>query len=46
MPTWADAIALCGPAMRNVWTEELKRREVWSEPPDGEKPVAHHGIEA
>jgi len=45
-PTWADAMAHCSASMREAWTAELKRLGHWSEPPDGEKPVAHHGIEA
>jgi len=32
-PTWADAIAHCGDAMRALWTAELNKRGRWSEPP-------------
>jgi hypothetical protein len=43
-PTWADALAHCAAPVREAWTAELKRRDAWSEPPNGEKPIAHHGV--
>ena len=45
MPTWADALAHCSDAIRTAWMEELKKMGHWSEPPDGEAPVAHHGLD-
>jgi len=44
-PTWADAMAHCSPEVQAKWKEELTKRGHWSEPPNGEPPVAHHGIE-
>lgn len=44
-PTWADAMAHCSDAVRKAWTAELKRRGYWSEPPNGERPIAHHGLD-
>ncbi len=44
-PTWADAMAHCSDHVRKLWTAELKKRKAWSEPPEGEKPVKHHGVE-
>lgn len=43
-PTWADAMAHCDDGMKRQWTALLKDAGHWSEPPDGEKPVAHHGV--
>lgn len=43
--TWADAVAHCSPTIRERWTVELKRRGYWSEPPPGEQPVKHFGVE-
>lgn len=43
-PTWADALAHCSDTVRLAWTVLLKKDGHWSEPPDGEKPVAHHGV--
>lgn len=43
-PTWADAMAHCDDETKRKWTTELKRQGHWSEPPAGEKPVAHHGV--
>jgi hypothetical protein len=45
-PTWADAVAHCSAPVREAWAAELKRRGAWSEPPEGEEPVAHHGVES
>jgi hypothetical protein len=45
-PTWADAIAHCAEPVRILWRDELCRRGVWSEPPEGEAPVKHHGMDA
>jgi hypothetical protein len=44
-PTWADAVAHCEEPVRKAWELELLRRDVWTEPPAGEMPVKHHGIE-
>jgi hypothetical protein len=44
-PTWADALAHCGEKTKLLWTAELQRRGAWTEPPAGEEPVAHHGID-
>ena len=44
-PTWADAMAHCSDKMKRVWTEELKKRKAWSEPPEGEEPIKHCGVE-
>lgn len=44
-PTWADAIEHCDEPLRRAWEAELRRRNAWSEPPDGDRPVKHHGIE-
>ncbi len=44
-PTWADAIAHCNEMIREVWERELRRAAHWTEPPDGERPVKHHGVE-
>lgn len=41
-PTWADAVAHCSDAMKTMWTEELKRLDAWTEPEDGEEPIAEH----
>lgn len=38
-PTWADAVAHCEPATREIWERELRSRNAWSEPEDGE-PIA------
>ena len=44
-PTWADAMAHCTPVVQAQWRGELERRNAWSEPPAGEKPVEHFGVE-
>jgi hypothetical protein len=44
-PTWADAMAHCAEPVRQAWERELRRAGHWSEPPDGERPVKHHGVE-
>lgn len=44
-PTWADAIAHCEEPVRQAWEAELRRVKAWSEPPAGEAPVKHHGVE-
>ena len=44
-PTWADAIAHCHVMVRQAWERELCRAGYWTEPPDGEQPVKHHGVE-
>lgn len=41
--TWADAMAHCSPEMQKAWEAALRAKGVWTEPPNGEKPVAHHG---
>lgn len=38
-PTWADAIAHCMPAVRARWEAELRKRNGWTEPADGD-PIA------
>ena len=43
-PTWADALAHCSDEVRRPWEAELRKQGVWSEPPDGEMPVADHGV--
>lgn len=44
-PTWADALAHCSHQVRGAWEAALRRSGHWSEPPAGEVPVAHHGVE-
>lgn len=44
-PTWADAMAHCVLEVRRSWEHALRRKGHWSEPPAGEAPVAHHGLE-
>ena|SRR5713226_8851122 len=44
-PTWADALAHCDQTTQDAWKSELKKMNAWSEPPNGEDPVHHHGIE-
>lgn len=44
-PTWADAIAHCDEPMRQGWEAHLRKLKAWSEPPAGETPVKHHGVE-
>jgi hypothetical protein len=43
-PTWADALAHCSDDVKLHWERELRICGAWSEPPEGEKPVAHHGV--
>lgn len=38
-PTWADAIAHCDAEMKEFWQVELRKRNAWSEPADGQ-PIA------
>lgn len=45
LPTWADALAHCDDETREKWTAALRIKGVWSEPPRGERPVKHHGID-
>lgn len=45
-PTWADAMAHCEAPVRDAWKAELLRMKAWSEPPIGEMPVCHHGVES
>jgi hypothetical protein len=33
--TWADAVAHCPPATRELWEQVLRRRGRWTEPPAG-----------
>ena len=44
-PTWADAIAHCSEEIRETWEGELRRLGAWTEPPAGEVPVRHHGVD-
>lgn len=44
-PTWADAMAHCDEPIRRAWKAGLERSGNWTEPPDGEQPVAHHGVQ-
>jgi hypothetical protein len=44
LPTWADAMAHCTEEVQEGWKRQLRIMKVWSEPPDGEKPIRHHGI--
>lgn len=43
-PTWADALAHCDDVTRCGWEAMLRRAGHWSEPPEGEAPVRHHGV--
>jgi hypothetical protein len=43
-PTWADAMAHCDASTRRAWETHLREIGAWSEPPDGEAPVKHHGV--
>jgi hypothetical protein len=42
-PTWADALAHCTEEIKKEWEHILRDLGHWSEPPDGEKPIKHHG---
>jgi ribosomal protein L28 len=44
LPTWADALAHCDDNTKRVWEAALREGGHWSEPPDGEAPVRHHGL--
>lgn len=44
-PTWADAIAHCEEHLREAWKAELRRMKAWTEPPAGQAPVKHHGLD-
>lgn len=44
-PTWADAMAHCAPEVQEAWRAGLLGHGAWSEPPAGEVPVRHHGVE-
>lgn len=44
-PTWADAIAHCDERLRKAWQAALREKQAWTEPPAGEQPVKHHGLE-
>jgi hypothetical protein len=44
-PTWADAMAHCSPEMQAAWAAAIKEKGAWTEPPEGEAPIAHHGVE-
>jgi hypothetical protein len=39
-PTWADAVAHCAPEVQADWRAALEDRGAWSEPPNGEEPIA------
>jgi hypothetical protein len=41
--TWADAVAHCTPELQAEWKRLLE--EHWTDPPNGEQPVKHHGVE-
>jgi hypothetical protein len=43
--TWADAMAHCSDKIKTHWKAVLVEKERWSEPPNGEAPVKHHGVE-
>lgn len=43
--TWADAMAHCTVEMQAAWERELRALGRWTEPPAGEDPIAHHGID-
>lgn len=43
-PTWADAVAHCSDAVKEVWERELRIGGHWTAPPQGEAPVQHHGV--
>jgi len=43
--TWADAAAHCSPEVQFKWKHHLGQLGHWSEPPNGEPPVKHHGVE-
>lgn len=42
-PTWADAVAHCDPEIQEQWRVEIKKRNRWTEPPEGVEPVKHFG---
>lgn len=44
-PTWADALAHCSLETQYAWKVELKKMSAWTEPPDDESPVKHHGVD-
>lgn len=44
-PTWADALVHCSDEMKLAWEKELRVRGAWSEPPNGERPIKHHGAD-
>lgn len=39
-PTWADAIAHCTENVKQVWTEQIKTFNAWTEPAEGIAPIA------
>jgi hypothetical protein len=43
--TWADAMAHCDDHRKHWWRTYLKEINAWTEPPEGEKPVKHCGVE-
>lgn len=45
-PTWADAVAHCAPDVKARWEAALRDKNAWTEPPPGEPPVPHHGVES
>lgn len=45
VPTWADALAHCSDEIKFHWERELRIRGAWAEPPAGEAPVKHHGVD-
>ena len=44
-PTWADALAHCALDVQAAWEAGLREKNAWTEPPPGEDPIAHHGVE-
>lgn len=44
-PTWGDAVAHCADEVQANWKAALTQMNAWSDPPHGEKPVKHHGVE-
>ncbi len=38
--TWADAVAHCSEVVRQLWEQGLRKRNAWSEPPQGVDVIA------
>ena len=44
-PTWADAMAHCGPTVQILWKQALQDRGAWTEPESGD-PIADPPMES